>query len=203
VIGPALPSIAPSKRPSAPIRWVDAEDLSDWANRTDGAVSLPTLLAHLIRATHGPTIQLRFPADEGVRHPGWDGRTSTETGSTYVPRGDAGWEIGSQRSNIAQKATEDYRKRTAVPEPLDPADAAYVFVTPPAIGPGMRNGPRRGRMKASGERSAPMTPTTWSTGSSKYLPSGSGWQLAWESDPPERGTSTRSGKSGGSPPDGP
>ena len=130
VIGPAVPSIAPSERPGTPIRWVDAEDLSEWANRTDGAFSLPTLLAYLIRATHGLAVQLRFPADEGVRHPGWDGRTSAESGSTYVPRGVAGWEIGSQRSNITQKATEDYRKRTAAPAPLEPADAVYVFVTP-------------------------------------------------------------------------
>src|ERR1700744_4616557 len=44
VIGPALPPIAQSERPGAPVRWVSAEDLSDWANRTDGAVSLPTLI---------------------------------------------------------------------------------------------------------------------------------------------------------------
>lgn len=130
VIGPAVPIITPSERPGMPIRWVDAEDLSNWANRTDGAVSLPTLLAHLICATHGSTVQLRFPADEGVRYSGWDGCTSSETGSVYVPQGDAGWEIGSQRSKIAQKATEDYRKRTEQPAPLDPANAVYVFVTP-------------------------------------------------------------------------
>jgi transcriptional regulator with XRE-family HTH domain len=130
VIGPAVPIIPKSDRPGAPIRWVSAEDLSDWANRTDGAVSLPTLLAHLIRATHGPAAQLRFPADEGVRHPGWDGRTSTVIGSAYVPEGDAGWEIGAQRNNIAQKASDDYRKRTAKPAPLDPANGTYVFVTP-------------------------------------------------------------------------
>jgi transcriptional regulator with XRE-family HTH domain len=130
IIGPAVPIITKSDRPGAPIRWVSAEDLSDWANRTDGAVSLPTVLAHLIQATHGPAAQLRFPADEGVRHPGWDGRTSTVVGSTYVPEGDAGWEIGVQRNNIAQKASDDYRKRTAKPAPLDPANASYVFVTP-------------------------------------------------------------------------
>jgi transcriptional regulator with XRE-family HTH domain len=129
VIGPAV-AITRSNRPGAPIRWISAEDLSDWANRTDGAVSLPTLLAHLIQAAHGPAAQLRFPADEGVRHPGWDGRTSTEIGSAYVPEGDAGWEIGAQRNNIAQKASDDYKKRTAKPAPLDPANATYVFVTP-------------------------------------------------------------------------
>lgn len=129
VIGPAVPRITRAERPSTPIRWIDAEDLANWANRTDGAFSLPTLLAHLILATHGPTA-LRFPADEGVRHPGWDGRTSSEAGSVYVPQGDTGWEIGSQRSNIMQKATDDYRKRTEKPAPFDPANAAFVFVTP-------------------------------------------------------------------------
>ena len=130
VVGPAIPIITTSDRPGVPVRWVSAEDLSDWANRTDGAVSLPTLLAHLIRATHGSAVRLRFPSDEGVRHAGWDGYTSTDTGSDYVPKGDAGWEIGTQRSNIVQKANDDYRKRTAEPAPLDPASAAYVFVTP-------------------------------------------------------------------------
>jgi transcriptional regulator with XRE-family HTH domain len=130
VIGPAVPAIVASERPGAPIRWVSAEDLSDWANRTDGAVSLPTLLAHLILATHGTAVQLRFPADEGVRHPGWDGRTTIDKGGAYVPDGEAGWEIGAQRSNIITKATEDFRKRTAAPAPLDPATATYIFITP-------------------------------------------------------------------------
>ena len=130
VIGPAVPIITQTNRPGAPIRWVSAEDLSDWANRTDGAVSLPTLLAFLIRATHGTAVELRFPADEGVRHPGWDGQTTVDVGSQYVPHGKAGWEIGAQRSGVAQKATEDYRKRTAKPAPINPATATYVFVTP-------------------------------------------------------------------------
>src|SRR5882672_5122202 len=67
VIGPAVPVITQSDRAGMPVRWVSAEDLSDWANRTDGAVSLPTLLAFLVRATHGTAVRLRFPADEGVR----------------------------------------------------------------------------------------------------------------------------------------
>ena len=130
VIGPALPFIGKADRPSTPIRWVSAEDLSNWADRTDGAVSLPTLISHLIQATHGPTIQLRFPADEGVRYAGWDGQTYTESGGAYIPTGHAGWEIGAQRKNIAQKASEDYAKRTAKPGRFDPSEATFVFVTP-------------------------------------------------------------------------
>jgi transcriptional regulator with XRE-family HTH domain len=130
VIGPAIPVITRSADHGTPVRWVTAEDLSDWANRTDGAMSLPTLLDYLIVATHGSAIRRRFPSDEGVRHAGWDGRTSTETGSTYVPEGDAGWEVGTQRSKIAQKANDDYNNRTADPVPLDSANATFVFVTP-------------------------------------------------------------------------
>lgn len=129
VMGPAVPAFTAAGPPGAPVRWVTAKDLSSWAERIDGATSLPTLLSHLIQATHGSAVRLRFPSDEGVRHPGWDGRTSTETGSSYVPEGDAGWEISAQRSNIPQKANDDYRKRTTDPESLDPANATFVFVT--------------------------------------------------------------------------
>jgi transcriptional regulator with XRE-family HTH domain len=130
VIGPAVPVITQSNRAGLPVRWVSAEDLSDWANRTDGAVSLPTLLAFLVRATHGTAVRLRFPADEGVRHPGWDGQTDANVASEYVPQGVTGWEIGAQRSGVSQKAAEDYGKRTKEPTPINPATATYIFVTP-------------------------------------------------------------------------
>jgi transcriptional regulator with XRE-family HTH domain len=130
VIGPTVPIITQSNRSGVPVRWVNAEDLSDWANRTDGAVSLPTLLAFLIRATHGTAVRLRFPADEGVRHRGWDGHTDADAASQYVPQGAARWEVSAQRSGVPQKASDDYRKRTDKPAPIDPATAAYIFVTP-------------------------------------------------------------------------
>lgn len=129
VIGPTVPAIAQTDRPGMPIRWVSAEDLGQWASRIDGAVSLPTLLAFLVRATHGTDVQLRFPADEGVRHPGWDGLTTAQAGSQYVPQGEAGWELSAQRSGVAQKIAGDYRKRTDDPTPLDPATSTCVFVT--------------------------------------------------------------------------
>lgn len=130
MIGAAAPDTAPSAQRGVPVRWVSAVEISSWADRVDAAFNLPTLLAYLVRATHGAGAMLRFPSDEGVRHSGWDGLTAIPAGSVYVPVGKTGWEIGCQRSNIAQKATEDYRKRTLLPAPLDPVDAAYVFVTP-------------------------------------------------------------------------
>ncbi|AUA57472.1 Plasmid maintenance system antidote protein [Achromobacter spanius] len=129
VIGPAVPMMQPSIRPGTPVRWVNADDLAMWAQRTDGPVNLPTLVAFLVRATHGSTAHLRFPADGGVRHPGWDGLTNAEIGSEYVPQGKAGWELSAQRKDVGLKITNDYRKRTDKPAPLDPVSSACIFVT--------------------------------------------------------------------------
>ncbi|TLX70051.1 helix-turn-helix transcriptional regulator [Pseudomonas nicosulfuronedens] len=132
VIGPALPPIAPpaSVAPSGiPLRWVTSQDLTDWANRTDAAGSMSTLLSHLVYASEGAGIWRRFPAEESVRHSGWDGVTSGEARSRYVPPGETGWEITTQRMDIAGKATSDYRKRTENPDPLDPSTSTYVFIS--------------------------------------------------------------------------
>ncbi|WP_372022156.1 XRE family transcriptional regulator (plasmid) [Tistrella mobilis] len=130
VRGPTVPPIFGANASGVPVRWVSAQDLEEWASRTDGPVSLPTLLTRLVQASAGPHVRLRFPSDEGVRHAGWDGVTDVAEGSTYVPIGQAGWEISVQRSNISQKASEDYRKRTDDPAALDPARSAFIFVTP-------------------------------------------------------------------------
>ncbi|WP_372095083.1 multiprotein-bridging factor 1 family protein [Tistrella mobilis] len=130
VTGSTVPPIFGANASGVPVRWVSAQDLAEWASRTDGPVSLPTLLTRLVQASAGPHVGLRFPSDEGVRHAGWDGVTDVAEGSTYVPIGQAGWEISAQSSKIPQKASEDYRKRTDDPAALDPASSAFIFVTP-------------------------------------------------------------------------
>jgi transcriptional regulator with XRE-family HTH domain len=129
VIGPAVPPFAGPAAPGMPVRWVSAQDLAEWGNRTDGAVSLPTLIAKLVQASLDPTLTLRFPSDEGVRHPGWDGITTATIGDTYVPQGRAGWEVSVQSRDTKQKAEGDYAKRTADPDTLNPSTDAFVFVT--------------------------------------------------------------------------
>jgi transcriptional regulator with XRE-family HTH domain len=129
VIGPTVPFAGQSSRSGMPVRWVSAADLAEWAGRMDGAFSLPTLLAFLIRATHRSEVRMRIPADEGVRHPGWDARTVCDVASDYVPWGTAGWELSAQRSDVPGKAERDYRKRTAEPDGIEPASSTYIFVT--------------------------------------------------------------------------
>lgn len=130
VIGPPVPSVAPTEQPGTPVRWVTAGDLTNWAGQKDCSFDLPTLISYLVRATYGPAAQIHFPADEGVRHRGWDGVTFSQTESAYVPQGQAGWELSCQRSNIMQKAMEDYQKRTKDPGHLNPANDTFIFVTP-------------------------------------------------------------------------
>ena len=129
VTGPPLPTLATLSRSGAPIRWVDATDLSQWAERRDAQSTLPNLIAKLIRARN-EQIHLRFPSDEGIQHGGWDGITRSEVATEYVPAGNTGWEIGTQRDNITQKANDDYVKRTGAPGPLKPAELTFIFITP-------------------------------------------------------------------------
>ncbi|MDZ4347993.1 MAG: helix-turn-helix transcriptional regulator [Xanthomonadaceae bacterium] len=112
-----------------PIRWVSAQDLDHWADRHEADGSLPHLLSDLIRATHTASVRLCFPSDESVSRPGWDGWTETVIESEYVPNGLTGWEVSVQRDGITGKASDDYQKRTEAPDPLDPADACFIFVT--------------------------------------------------------------------------
>jgi transcriptional regulator with XRE-family HTH domain len=126
VIGPPIPGLAAAIKSGAPIRWVSATDLAQWADRRDAQDTIPTLLAKLIRASHGPAAELHFPSDEAVQLSGWDGYSRTDQNSPYVPAGPAFWEIGTQKRGIAGKANEDFEKR-----PADP-NATFVFVTPRA-----------------------------------------------------------------------
>jgi transcriptional regulator with XRE-family HTH domain len=130
VIGPQLPALAANNIAGVPIRWVNATDLGQWADRRDGQAAMPTLIARLVRAAHGPSAEIRFPSDEGIQHAGWDGITRTDQASQYVPDGTAGWEIGTQRQALATKANEDFEKRSALSSEVQPAAATFIFVTP-------------------------------------------------------------------------
>ena len=67
------------------LRWVTAEDLSQWAARRDGPAGLPELISRLIVVSSGPGA-LRFPADESIQHAGWDGICETNISAAFVDR---------------------------------------------------------------------------------------------------------------------
>ncbi|MDD1537407.1 MULTISPECIES: helix-turn-helix domain-containing protein [unclassified Bradyrhizobium] len=128
VKGPPLPQLADVTKTGAPIQYVNGTDLAQWAERRDGQASMPSLLAKLIRASGNAS--LHFPSDEAIQMAGWDGITQATVASEYVPAGSTGWEIGTQRKDIAGKADGDYAKRTGDPLALTQSDTTFVFVTP-------------------------------------------------------------------------
>ncbi|MGO4127883.1 helix-turn-helix domain-containing protein [Inquilinus sp. YAF38] len=129
VTGPIDRKIVAPAAGGQTLRWVTAEDLSQWAARRDGPAALPELISRLIVISCGP-VALRFPADESIQHAGWDGFCETSIATAFVPQGRSVWELGAQRQRIERKAEEDYRKRSERSLGVDPAETTYVFVTP-------------------------------------------------------------------------
>jgi transcriptional regulator with XRE-family HTH domain len=113
----------------SPIRWIEASDLNDWADRRAGQDGAPQLLSRLIRATRGAEAKIRFPAEDSVQYAGWDGQCEVADGWGPLPSGVSGWEIGVQRHKIRAKADEDYQNRGQDPIGLNPAETTFVFVT--------------------------------------------------------------------------
>lgn len=113
-----------------PVRFVNAADLSQWADRLDSQSKMPELLTRLIRSEKGTMAKLRFPSDEGITSPGWDGFCEVDTATRYIPGGTSAWEVGTQKNKIAAKASEDYDKRTSELDSAERARMSFIFVTP-------------------------------------------------------------------------
>jgi DNA-binding XRE family transcriptional regulator len=125
-----LPPAPTVPRAGSLVRWVNATHLSQWGESRSGQSGVPELLSRLVYATVGPAAQIRFPADESVQYPGWDGVCVVANGAGYVPAGSSVWEIGAQRSGVRTKANDDFKKRSGNPLGRNRADTTFVFVTP-------------------------------------------------------------------------
>ena len=107
---------------------VDAADLVQWADRPEARYKFPEAIRLLLAGTPGVTT-LSVRGGAGGDLSGWDVLVECVSGAPYVPSGGSAWEIGTGR-NPAGKAKDDYRKRTKDPGGIDPAETAFVFVTP-------------------------------------------------------------------------
>jgi hypothetical protein len=108
-----------------PIPLITSADLTGWAERLDSQAGLPTLISMLIRASAGADAVLRFPADEGVRDPGWDGTCESPRSADFVPAGSSRWEL-SVKKNPQAKADSDFTKRAAEGDAATRAATTYV-----------------------------------------------------------------------------
>jgi hypothetical protein len=111
------------------VTLIDATDLTAWANRRDAQARLPQLVRRLVVTTASGVMRLQFRSGEGVALPGYDGLAEVKAGSAFVPDDLSVWELGTDR-NPGTKAQADYDKRSKDSLGVDPAEAAFVFVTP-------------------------------------------------------------------------
>src|SRR5712692_10362942 len=111
------------------MKWIDATDLEQWADRRDSQALLPEVIRQLVYATVAAAHRIEFRTGEGVQLPGWDGYVETPTETVHVPAGISCWELGAG-AGIGTKANSDYDGRTADPLAVTPNDAAFIFVTP-------------------------------------------------------------------------
>ena len=107
---------------------VQARDLIRWADKVEAHHEFPRIVRRLLTGVPGVPHPL-IRAGEGVRSPGWDGLVECGPGAPYVPAEKSVWEIGTG-NDPGRKAQDDYRKRTDDPCGVDPAETAFVFVTP-------------------------------------------------------------------------
>lgn len=106
-----------------------ATDLERWASLLEGKAAFPELMRRLIYTTTPALTNLSFPSAEGVQLEGWDGLTTADQATPYVPAGSTGWELGTNKDQKG-KADGDHGTRTTDPLGLVPADSAFIFCTP-------------------------------------------------------------------------
>lgn len=108
---------------------VDGTGLVQWADRQDAWTKLPVLVRRLIRETTPSLQQFTFPGGDAVNLPGFDGKTTSATGTAWVPPGEAIWEMGCD-SRPEVKARKDFAKRSAQVPLEEQKCLSFVFVTP-------------------------------------------------------------------------
>lgn len=124
-----VPSVSPAG-PGAPMRWIDATDIAQWAERRSGGQEkLPQMISDLILSAYGPAAYIRMPSGDSIQFAGLDGLTKTADTRGLAPAGVTAWEFGTQKRDKREKAQGDYDKRTREPGDLDPAASSFVFVT--------------------------------------------------------------------------
>src|SRR5262245_7645927 len=108
---------------------IRAIDFDQWANDFQAKYQLPQLIRRLVRKTVPLAIKVDFPAYEEIPRPGFDGIVETIESIGYVPAGSSGWELGTGQ-DPAQKAHDDYKKRTQEIAAAQRKQMAFVFVSP-------------------------------------------------------------------------
>ena len=111
------------------MKWIHARQLENWAETIDSESRLSELVSSLIRASVSETSYVRFPTGDSARLPGYDGTLIAKSTCPYVPDGNSVWEFGTEAKYMEQ-GNRNFDKRSNKPGAFNPADTAFVFVSP-------------------------------------------------------------------------
>ena len=111
---------------------IDSTRIDEYFNpaKRDAQELLPHLVRNLILATidQRSLRTCRFPVDDDIGRPGYDGRVEVVKGNPFVPLGFSVWEMGT--GDPVKKVEDDYNKRTKTPGDIDRNVTSFIFVTP-------------------------------------------------------------------------
>lgn len=111
------------------MRFINTNDIENWANTVDCKYHLPHLIRNLILATINPNQikNIQFSYGEDVQTGGYDGELTSESENAFVPLGESVWEFGTTNNKRA-KANEDYEKRKANPLGKTSSKTTYINI---------------------------------------------------------------------------
>lgn len=89
----------------------------------------PELIKRLIINSVSFHSAIRFPSNNDVWAPGFDGRVISKECSNYVVDGESVWELGTNSDSL-RKINSDYEKRTKNTLGVDPKNTAFYLVVP-------------------------------------------------------------------------
>lgn len=107
---------------------VNATEIAQWANTLEARALLPKLIRKLALASKIPFKEIRFASDEGIQEPDWDGFLDSPSKTTFIPKGQSGWEVSAQKS-VRVKADKDITNRTKAVPAKERKGITYVCVT--------------------------------------------------------------------------
>jgi hypothetical protein len=111
------------------MRWINANQLENWARSLSARTELPKVVSDLIRASSDDIATMRFPSGDKGQVRGFDGHLVSRIAEFNVPEGKSYWEFGTN-ADYKAKATSDFDKRTAEVSSADQAQTTFVFVSP-------------------------------------------------------------------------
>ena len=118
-------------RNSAGYLTIGAADIENWslAKRVSSRAALPLLIRRLAFATTSDLTELDFHGEEETERYGWDGETTSASGSEKVPVGKSCWEL-SNSANLPGKPNADIRAREAALSAQRRKEVTFIYVTP-------------------------------------------------------------------------